>query len=377
MFKRYAMFLTSIKLLFSAVCLSTISCLVSAESLSTVDIKKAYRNTVVSITNHYESEDGNLGCNYGSGVLITKLGHVISSKHILTDSSGQPTKKNKLKVSVGEPLDCEDPVGIIYKLNYISIVSGVDAALFQIQRSEEFPFAVMCKDTDAVDGENIFMLGYPFTEPLDAREGQIGSRNGPGGLYSLALDINKGNSGGPIFNSNGWFIGIVKGNIEEANGYGFMVPVQLFKVLIEAYGKFIDCSETLGSDQSLIGTLNFEFDLVGRPSSYIVCITEKNSPPECERNLKKIKIRRGVETDFSVEAKGYKSVFERLIVNGADEKYFLKLRKKTIFENPWTWAGIGTAVIGLGVYTKYVDDKKDDGRNGNVQAIPLITIPLP
>jgi len=44
-------------------------------------------------------------------------------------------------------------------------------------------------------------------------------------LYQLSASVNKGNSGGPVFNSFGEVIGVVVGRAKDGEGIGFGIPL--------------------------------------------------------------------------------------------------------------------------------------------------------
>ena len=56
-------------------------------------------------------------------------------------------------------------------------------------------------------------------------------------LIQTDATINPGNSGGPLINSKGEVIGINSIKIEEAEGIGFAVPINIVKPIIESFSK--------------------------------------------------------------------------------------------------------------------------------------------
>ena len=54
-------------------------------------------------------------------------------------------------------------------------------------------------------------------------------------LIQTDATINPGNSGGPLINSKGEVIGITTVKIQEAEGIGFAVPINIIKPIIESY----------------------------------------------------------------------------------------------------------------------------------------------
>ena len=56
-------------------------------------------------------------------------------------------------------------------------------------------------------------------------------------LIQTDATINPGNSGGPLINSKGEVIGITTIKIQEAEGIGFAVPINIIKPIIESFSK--------------------------------------------------------------------------------------------------------------------------------------------
>ena len=56
-------------------------------------------------------------------------------------------------------------------------------------------------------------------------------------LLQTDATINPGNSGGPLINSNGEVIGVTTIKIQEAEGIGFAIPINIIKPIIESFAK--------------------------------------------------------------------------------------------------------------------------------------------
>lgn len=90
-------------------------------------------------------------------------------------------------------------------------------------------------------GEDIFVLGYPLTatmgDEIKLTTGVISSRTGYQGdvsLYQISAPVQPGNSGGPLFDSQGNLIGIVSAKHEGTENVGYAIKTSYLKNLIES-----------------------------------------------------------------------------------------------------------------------------------------------
>lgn len=112
-----------------------------------------------------------------------------------------------------------------YKAIVVATDPTHDLAIIRISDSRfmgfgEIPYSLK---SDLVDvGEDIFVLGYPMIdllgEEIKLTNGIVSSRTGFAGevsLYQISAPIQGGNSGGPLFNSNGDVVGVVNAKIRD------------------------------------------------------------------------------------------------------------------------------------------------------------------
>ena len=104
--------------------------------------------------------------------------------------------------------------------------------------STSIPYSVKTKVSDV--GEDVFVLGYPLTstmgDEIKLTTGVISSRTGYQGdisLYQISAPIQPGNSGGPLFDSKGYVIGIVSAKHVGAENVSYAIKTSYLKKLIE------------------------------------------------------------------------------------------------------------------------------------------------
>lgn len=108
-----------------------------------------------------------------------------------------------------------------------------------IINSESIPYSVVTSTAEV--GEEIFVLGYPMTstmgDEIKLTTGVVSSRTGFQGdvsIYQISAPIQPGNSGGPLFDSNGNVIGIVSAKHQGAENVGYAIKTSYLKNLMES-----------------------------------------------------------------------------------------------------------------------------------------------
>lgn len=105
--------------------------------------------------------------------------------------------------------------------------------------SESIPYSVITSTAEV--GEEVFVLGYPMTstmgDEIKLTTGVVSSRTGFQGdvsIYQISAPIQPGNSGGPLFDSNGNVIGIVSAKHQGAENVGYAIKTSYLKNLMES-----------------------------------------------------------------------------------------------------------------------------------------------
>jgi len=160
---------------------------------------------------------------------VAKDGYFITNNHVV---EGCTNLKLKAKV--------EDDKWIEFNAKVILNDQFSDLAMVQIEDSGfrelgVLPFTFSSKG--ALMGQDVFTLGYPKKDVV-MEPGTISSTTGLNGdttAYQLAMSLNSGNSGGPIFNSKGEVVAVVKGKHNGKEGTGYAVRIDYMLELIEKY----------------------------------------------------------------------------------------------------------------------------------------------
>jgi serine protease Do len=168
----------------------------------------------------------------GSGFIIDPAGLVVTNNHVIADA-------DEVNVILND--------GTTMKATLIGRDTKTDLALLKVNPSKPLK-AVKFGDSDKLRlGEWVIAIGNPFSLGGTVTAGIVSARNrdiqsGPYDNYiQTDAAINRGNSGGPLFNLNGEVIGVNTAIISPSGGsigIGFAVPSKTVMPVIEQLRQF-------------------------------------------------------------------------------------------------------------------------------------------
>ncbi len=166
---------------------------------------------------------------FGSGVIISKDGYIITNNHVID-------KATEIEVTLNDNSK--------YTAKLVGADPQTDIALLKVE-GKEFPY-IPFGDSDKLRvGEWVLAVGNPFNLTSTVTAGIVSAkgRTGMGGMVGrdginqsiqsfIQTDaaINRGNSGGALVNTNGELIGIntmIYSQTGDFAGYGFAVPISI------------------------------------------------------------------------------------------------------------------------------------------------------
>lgn len=124
----------------------------------------------------------------GSGVCIED-GYILTAHHVVFGH-------NMVTVTVG---------GVVYDVQRYETLDGRDAAILKVDTPA---LPVPIRQTPIIVGDIVFIVGYPYGNGPFITTGIVSGDYG-NGLVLLDAGAQAGNSGGPVFDTNGELIGIV------------------------------------------------------------------------------------------------------------------------------------------------------------------------
>jgi serine protease Do len=169
----------------------------------------------------------------GSGFVISADGYIVTNNHVITaDGQGEV---ESITVTMTDGTD--------YPAKLIGRDTASDLAVLKIESSKPFPFVKFGDSRHARVGDWVIAIGNPFGLGGTVTSGIISAvyRNtGSGSAYDRYLQtdasINRGNSGGPMFDMNGNVIGINNAIFSPTGGsvgIGFAIPAEIAAPIVE------------------------------------------------------------------------------------------------------------------------------------------------
>lgn len=168
----------------------------------------------------------------GSGLLIDERGYALTNAHVVADPSGKPVKEVNVKIAGNNVIADVVRLGD----DKAGAGKGVDLALIKLRDVPKKAKTMTFADFEKVRiGEQVFVIGNSLGDGTCITAGIVSDKQRKiGGHTVLMTDcaINGGNSGGPIFNSEGHVIGVIcssriKADGSATEGMNYAVPVTI------------------------------------------------------------------------------------------------------------------------------------------------------
>lgn len=169
----------------------------------------------------------------GSGFIISADGFVVTNNHVVA-----PDNRARL-----EEITVTFPDGTEYEADLVGADAASDLAVLKIKSDRTFPFVTFGDSAEARVGEWVVAIGNPFGLGGTVTSGIISAvyRNtGQGGAYDRFIQtdasINRGNSGGPLFDMRGNVIGINNAIFSPSGGsvgIGFAIPSEIAAPIVD------------------------------------------------------------------------------------------------------------------------------------------------
>ena len=164
---------------------------------------------------------------FGSGVIISKDGYIVTNNHVIDGADEIDVKLNDNRE---------------FKGRLIGTDPGTDLALIKIE-GDDFP-TLPIGNSDALKvGEWVLAVGNPFNLTSTVTAGIVSAKARSLGVYNGGIEsfiqtdaaINQGNSGGALVNARGELVGInavLSSPTGAYAGYGFAIPTSIMTKVV-------------------------------------------------------------------------------------------------------------------------------------------------
>ena len=158
----------------------------------------------------------------GTGFALTTNGYILTNLHVVDGADSvyvQDSQGNQYKVKV-------DRRDTQYDLAILKIVDDS----FKLPA---LPYRL--KQNGVGIGEDVYTLGFPKDDAVYAK-GYVSSKTGYSGMdstqYQVSIDVNPGNSGGPLLDQNGNVVGVITAKLNLVDGATFAVKSRYIQEIL-------------------------------------------------------------------------------------------------------------------------------------------------
>ncbi len=167
----------------------------------------------------------------GSGFVISSDGYVITNNHVIEDA-------DEIRIEFRDGMELEAEV--------IGVDKNVDIALLKVEHDKSLPFVQFGDSDISKVGDWVMAVGNPLGQGFSVSVGIISARNRElSGAYDDYIQtdaaINRGNSGGPLFNMGGEVIGVNTAILSPNGGsigIGFSMSSNVVAPVVEQLQEF-------------------------------------------------------------------------------------------------------------------------------------------
>lgn len=188
------------------------------------NLRKFFENNPQFAPRNTPRPDGRRNSGFGSGFIMSEDGYIVTNAHVVADAA---------EITVSLPDRRE------YRATLIGSDPRTDVALLKVDATG-LPILEL-GDSDGLNvGQWVLAIGTPFGFDYTATQGIVSalSRSLPNENYvpfiQTDVAVNPGNSGGPLFNTDGQVIGVNSQIFSQSGGYmglSFAIPSNVVKTV--------------------------------------------------------------------------------------------------------------------------------------------------
>lgn len=281
---------------------------VTGEKLTASQIYELATQQVVSVTAQGVSTyygQSSTTTSMGTGFVISEDGYILTNYHVVSSALGT----GALTISFKD--------GKSFEAKFVGGYEAGDVALLKIEATGLSP-VTLGDSNDITVGEDVYVVGnalgeYDYTmtaglvSGLDRELVYSDSSGDSINMFQLDAAVNAGNSGGPVYNSYGYVIGIVTSKISSSSsstaasveGLGFAIPINDAVSIVEDIQTkgYVEGNVLIGVSPSTVDSTVTES--YGIPSGvYVGAVTQGGAAEKAGIQVKDIITKLG-DTDIT------------------------------------------------------------------------------
>tara|TARA_B110000208_G_C11738037_1_gene418837 strand:+ start:51 stop:1556 length:1506 start_codon:yes stop_codon:yes gene_type:complete len=177
----------------------------------------------------------------GSGLIISKSGYIITNNHVIEDADDIEVEF----IINGKVRKFNAEIVQVDKTNDLAVLKIFD---MEFDGLSDLPYNFKTRSSDV--GTKVYAYGYPMALSIMGKEikvtdGIISAKTGFNGnitTYQITAPIQGGNSGGPLFDNKGNFLGINSSGLRKdvADNVGYTIKSSYVLNLLDVLPKTID-----------------------------------------------------------------------------------------------------------------------------------------
>ncbi|MBV8600476.1 MAG: trypsin-like peptidase domain-containing protein [Candidatus Eremiobacteraeota bacterium] len=207
-----------------------------------VDLYRSLHPSIVFLSMRVPSDDpkrrGALDDAFGTAFVVESGDwgvRILTAKHVIDDA-------RDLKATFGDRSHASD-------VRIVAVDAKTDLALLEVRSVKNITAVPLGESRSVVPGEAVGLLGYPIPDAFKDEglgttasiyAGHVASIRDPGGpneAVELDVPIIPGESGGPVFGTDGKVIGLAESRFEEEHAIGFATPIDVIKTFLSAHAR--------------------------------------------------------------------------------------------------------------------------------------------
>ena len=321
-----------------------IFCGVSVQAITKEVIEEVRKSVVLLSVNTLKNPAVTARNSLCSGTVINEQGHILTNFHCVY-------KQKTINMYYWDKDDWHE-----YKVKLIGEDPLADLALLEvIGLTRKVPYLKFAKEEDIYPGAEVFALGHPMGMAWSLSKGIISSDERYARhpyIKSIQVDaaINKGNSGGPVFNEKGEIMGIatlIISRTDQNAGIGLAVRsdvVQKSLILMLEKGKVdrpalgVSVIALMGREKQREKILKDNPSInTSIPNTYGLLISDQNKPTDpLPKGLKAWDTIVGIndidtnnDVEFAKQLERYK-IGEKVNINIIRDKRFIQVDNVTL-----------------------------------------------